>query len=236
MTTADTNQETTLESSNTPSDGAWCKRHNADKIPCPALLSFYNNGLLCPDKDGNVSTEHMMEVLASVGVGPKVRDILVKGADKTDEIPDSFNLFKLRNSRLDHAGSTGVRDPKVDPDKLDEALLKFSENGRMYAEHFAAAANQAQKKDPGLVGTAIQTVEFTALLEVFGRVDESNKRYVTVDDIRGLWIDGKYPQDWTPRAPDDINVGDVMGTASIMALQRLLSTFRGLFNFNSHGQ
>jgi hypothetical protein len=71
--------------------------------------------------------------------------------------------------------------------------LKFSENGRMYAEHFAAAANQAQLRDPGFQGTILQTVEFTALLEAFGRVDESNKRYVTVDDVKGLWIDGKYP-------------------------------------------
>lgn len=219
-----TPEETTIKSNSTTpaADNSWRERPNADKIPCPALLSFYNNGSLNPDKDGNVTTAHLDEVLASAGVSSKVRKALVKGADKTDKIPDSFNLFALRDSNLDHSGSTGIRDPHVNSEKLDNALLKFSENGRMYSEHFAAAANQSQMQDPGFQGSIIQTAEFTALLEVFGRVDESKKRYLTVDDVKGLWIDGKFPKDWQPRASDEIGVDDVVAGVTVMAVNRLL--------------
>ena len=151
---------------------AWQERPKADSIPCPALLSFYNNGWLNPDDSGTVTTEHLDEVLAVAGVSTKVRKALVNGADGTDALPGSFNLFALRDSKLDHSGSTGIRDPEVNPEKLATALLKFSQNGRMYAEHFAAAANQAQMQDPGFKGSLTETVEFTALLEVFGRLDD----------------------------------------------------------------
>ena len=65
---------------------AWQERPKADSIPCPALLSFYNNGWLNPDDSG------------------------------TDALPGSFNLFALRDSKLDHSGSTGIRDPEVNPE------------------------------------------------------------------------------------------------------------------------
>lgn len=222
MSTHEENQETTINSTTSPNANTWHERSNADKIPCPALLSFYNNDLLNPDEHGNVTTAQLDDVLASVGINANVRKVLVKGADETDEIPHSFNLFALRDSKLDHSGSTGIRDPEINPEKLENALLKFSEKGRMYAEHFAAAANHAQLQDPGFKGSLIQTLEFTALLEVFGRVDESKKHYLTVDDVKGLWIDGKFPKDWQPRPSDEIDVGDVAAGVTVIAVKRLL--------------
>jgi hypothetical protein len=73
----------------------------------------------------------------------------------------------VRNKLREGAADTGVRDPEISPEKLQSALLQFSVNGRMYAEHFAAAANQAAKLDPGM-GTLIETVEFRALLQGLG--------------------------------------------------------------------
>ena len=199
----------------------WAARPHAEQIPCPALLSFYNNGWLNPDDSGNLTIEHLDAALAHVGVGPKVRSFLVKGADGTDAVPGSFNLFALKDSKLDHSGSTGVRDPEISPEKLQSALLKFSENGRMYAEHFAAAANQAAKLDPG-AGTIIETVEFRALLEVFGRLDENGQRYVTDQDVKNLWLDGRFPENWQPRPENDIGVDDILKGVAIIAIHRLL--------------
>lgn len=217
MSTSEETNKATATSVN-----GWSNRSNADRIPCPALLSFYNHGLLNPDKDGNVKTAELDKVLASVGLSTEARKVLVQGADKTDEVSDSFNLFALRDSKLDHSGSTGIRDPEVNPKQLYDGLLQFSKDGRMYAEQFAAAANHAQKQDPGFKGTMIQTVEFTALLEVFGRVDESNKRYVTTEDIEGLWIDGKFPKDWQPREAEDIGFDDLTRQIVGMLTNRLL--------------
>lgn len=201
------------------------QRPNAESIPCPALLAFYNQGLLQPDERGNVALKQLEKVLESVGLSPMVQKILVRAADGTDKIPDSFNLFHLRESNLDHTGSTGIRDPEVTPEELDEALLRFSEGGRMYLSSFAAVAAHACSKDPGLKGTMIQNVELSALVEVFGRVDEKGRRYLTVEDVKGLWIDGKYPESWTPRAPGEVGLDDVMGGASWMAALRFLKSW-----------
>lgn len=207
-----------------PADGSsWCERPNADKIPCPAMLAFYNNGLMNPDEDGVVTTDDLDKVLESFGVSALVRNVLVRSADGSDEIRDcKFNLFGMRNTSIDHAGSTGVRDPKVDPEKLESALLHFGENGRMYVEHFAAAANHGEKHDPGIKGTLTQTMEFAALLELFGRADESGKRYLTDEDVRGLWIYGKFPKDWQPRSDGEVGAGDLAVGVANMVLKRVI--------------
>ncbi len=152
MSTPENAQKATISSSETAVEKAKCPYEHADSIPCPALLSFYKNGWLEPDAAGNVSNEHLGEVLTRVGISTRAKDALVHIADNTDKTEGSFNLFNLRNSKIDHPGSTGIRDPEVNPEKLHDALLKFSEDGRMYAEHFAAAANQARVRDPGSKG------------------------------------------------------------------------------------
>ena len=205
----------------------WSKRPNGDEIPCPALLCFYNHGLLNPDGEGWVSLTELDRVLTIVGVSSTVRKILIKGAEDSDEERDGkFNLFRLRGGKLDHTGSTGIRDPRVQPEKLDSSLLEFSDNGRMYAKHFAAAANEAQKEDPGVKGTVTQTVEFTTILEVFGRVDETGDRFLTVDDVKSLWIDGKFPNGWKPRAENDAGVGAVTAGVAEMVLKRVWDVVR----------
>ena len=93
----------------------------------------------------------------------------------------------------------------------------------MYAEHFAAAANQAQMQDPGFKGSLTETVEFTALLEVFGRLDDEKRRYVTTEDVKNLWLEGKFPDGWQPRPAEDIGIDDVLKGVGLMAVQRLLA-------------
>ena len=94
-------------------------------------------------------------------------------------------------------------------------------DGRLYAAHFAAAAKVFAKEDPGIKGTTLQTVEFTAALEVFGRVDEAGSRYLTNEDIRLLWLEGRYPEGWTPRPPGSVGITTLMGHALLMGLDRL---------------
>ena len=226
--TTPANSDGASDDSKCPMSGeAWKTRDHADEIPCPALLTLYNNGLLNPkegEDGGELTTDELDEVLVKIGVSSIVRKVLVRGADKSDGVRDGkFNLFQLRDSNLDHSGSTGIRDPKVDPSKLDSMLLDFGENGRLYAEHFAAAAANAREKDPGIKGTVIETVEFTALLEVFGRVDESDKRYLTNEDVRRLWIEGKFPEGWKPRTADVVGAGDVALGVADMVLKRVLT-------------
>jgi hypothetical protein len=206
----------------------WRARPNADRIPCPALLALYNNGLLRPAPNGDVKTEHLDAVLSDVGIAKAVRAILVRGADSTDQLPASFNLFNLRDSRLDHTGSTGIRDPKVRPEKLPE-LLQFGENGRMYAANFARAANHFNAQDPGLRGTALQTTEFTAILQVFGRDDAGGAKYLTNEDVTALWLRGEFPEGWKPEPRDSISAAKVVGSTLGMFFSRAWARLTGLF-------
>jgi len=198
------------------------ERANADKIPCPALLSLYNNGDLRPELDGGVEMKELDQALSKLGLGDSVRSALIKVADGTDKMPESFNLFNLRDSNIDHTGSTGIRDPKVDPEKLD-TFLSFGSNGRLYTDNLAKAAAHFNTIDPGFVGTTIQTLELSALLQVFGRVDpdQDGERYFTDDDIKGLWLDGKYPQDWKARPADDISLAEVGFVSAKIGATRL---------------
>jgi hypothetical protein len=211
------------------------ERVNADKIPCPALLSLYNNGDLKPAPDGSVDMKALDQALGGLGLGASVRSALVKVADGTDKMPDSFNLFNLRDSNIDHSGSTGIRDPKVDPEKLD-TFLSFGSGGRFYADNLAKAMDHFKSIDPGFKGTAIETVEMSALLQVFGRVDpdRGGERYFNNDDIKGLWLDGKYPHDWKPRPTNDVSLAEVGFVGAKIGVFRIwdaiVSPIKNFFN------
>lgn len=196
-------------------------RPNVDKIPCPFVASAYNNGDLVPEADGTVHQRDIERALAGVGLAEGLRSKLAHAVLKAGDTPDTLNLFRLRDSKIDHTGSTGIRDPEVDPEKLP-ALLAFGENGRMYRRHFARAANHFRQEDPGTKGGLAETVEFTAVLEVFGREDESGDRYLSDADIEGLWLHGRYPEGWTPRPVDSITgAGFIRSAATTVAAEVL---------------
>lgn len=204
-------------------------RPGADEIPCPFLTAAYNNGDLVPEEDGTLHRDVIEEALARVGLAKSLRERLsTMVVTRADESPDTFNLFKLRDSSIDHTGSTGIRDPEVDPSKLPE-LLGFGENGRMYRKHFASAASHFGALDPGAKGSLVETIEMTALLEVFGRVDEDGERYLTDEDVRGLWLEGRYPEGWKPRPRDSISGAGFLTSAAKTCAERLVERLRDIF-------
>lgn len=222
-------------------DRAYRPRPNADTIPCPGLAALYNHGVIRPDPEGNVTSAHFDAALSEIGLTKPLRKLLIHVADKTDAMPNSFNLFGLRQSSLNHPGSTGIRDPTVNVEQLPE-LLKFGENGRMYARHFALAANHFQKTRPdrGPGGFDVQkhvptfaamNNELTAALLVFGRKDEKGERYLTFQDVRDLWVDGKYPQGWSPSAKDSLTAGDFGIHVSRLGVLRLWDRLKSFFGF-----
>jgi len=158
-------------------------------------------------------------------VQAKLRGILTKRAENCDITAGSFNLFKLHDSSLDHTGSTGIRDTRDDPEKLPTALLAFSENGQFYSHHSAAAANAAGKLDPRLGGTSKQSIALTSILAVFGRTDETGQLYLTTADVCGLWIEGRFPENWQPRPASDISLLDVATSSLKMAFARVAKSW-----------
>lgn len=204
----------------------YAERPRADEIPCPFLVTAYNNGRLVPSEDGTVDHAAVDAALAGAGLGPRVREKLLGVVSRADVAPDRLDLFGLRDSPIDHTGSTGVRDPKVNPDRLPE-LLAFGEGGRMYRKHLAAAVAHFGRADRGRKGMIVQTTELTALLEVFGRVDERGKRYLSDADVRRIWLEGRYPEGWSPRARDSITMPKFLLSWAKTAARRTLALLFG---------
>jgi hypothetical protein len=104
-------------------------RAGSEKIQCPVLNTFYNNGDILPDADGNVETEAILQAFEGVGVEGDyiviaLRTMLVKAAAKNN---GKINLFKLKElHKVDHAFSTGIRDPALNKERMG-AFTKFKD-------------------------------------------------------------------------------------------------------------
>ncbi|MCA2977758.1 MAG: hypothetical protein INH41_24555 [Myxococcaceae bacterium] len=194
------------------------------KIPCPALAGLFNAGLLTTAKDGTVKIADLERALSHLGPDAATRRILVRGADATDDVKGSFNLFTLNGSNLDHTGSSGIRQNGVHPERF-EVLMSFSRDGeRLTAKDLADAAERFAREDPGLRGRVTQQAEMSIVLEVFGRRAADGSRYFTRDDARQLFVEGRIPTSWEPPAvPNRVRLHEVLGSAALGLFRQLVN-------------
>jgi hypothetical protein len=200
------------------------KAQVSKKIPCPALAGMFNAGMLQVAKDGTVQVADLDRALRQIGPDATTRGILTRGADKTDAVKGSFNLFRLNGSNLDHTGSTGIRQNGVHPERFD-VLMSFSKDGeRLTAKDLADAADHFAREDPGLRGRVTQMAEMTIVLEVFGRHAPDGSRFFTREDARQLFVDGQIPSSWKPPAvPGTLKLSDVLGGTAMGLFRQLVN-------------
>jgi hypothetical protein len=194
------------------------------KIPCPALAGLFNAGMLKVGKDGTVNTKDLDRALSQIGPSEGMRKLLVNGADKTDNVAGSFNLFKLNGSNLDHTGSTGIRQNGTHPERF-ELLKTFSKDGKtLTAKDLADAAEHFAKEDPGLRGRVTQLGELNIVLQVFGQRDANGKPFFTFKDAEQLFVHGQIPSSWNPPAvPGKVSIPDVLGAAAMGFFRQLIN-------------
>lgn len=194
------------------------------KIPCPALAGMFNAGMLKVEKDGTVKIPDLERALSQLGPDAATRKVLTRGADATDDVKGSFNLFRLNGSNLDHTGSSGIRQNGVHPERFD-VLMKFSRDGeRLTAKDLADAAEHFAKEDPGLKGRLTQLAEMSIVLKVFGRHAADGSRYFTREDAKQLFVDGQIPSGWQPPAvPDKVRIHEVLGGAALGLFRQLIN-------------
>lgn len=194
------------------------------KIPCPALAGMFNAGMLKVEKDGTVKIPDLDRALSQLGPDAVTRKVLTNGADATDSVKGSFNLFKLNGSNLDHTGSTGIRQNGVHPERFD-LLMSFSKDGeRLTAKDLANAGEHFAKEDPGLRGRLTQLAELSIVMQVFGRHAPDGSRYFTKEDAKQLFVDGQIPSSWQPPAvPGKVHVTDVLGGAALGLFRQLIN-------------
>ncbi|MDP1920933.1 MAG: hypothetical protein Q8L14_32130 [Myxococcales bacterium] len=194
------------------------------KIPCPALAGMFNAGMLKTEKDGTVKIPDLDRALSQLGPDAITRKVLTNGADKTDSVKGSFNLFKLNGSNLDHTGSTGIRQNGVHPERFD-VLMSFSKDGeRLTAKDLANAGEHFAKEDPGLRGRVTQLAELSIVMQVFGRRAADGSRYFTKEDAKQLFVDGQIPSSWQPPAvPGKVGLTDVLGGTALGLFRQLVN-------------
>jgi hypothetical protein len=194
------------------------------KIPCPALAGLFNANMLEVEKDGTVKIPDLERALSQLGPSALTRQVLTRGADNTDAVKGSFNLFKLNGSNLDHTGSTGIRQNGVHPERF-ELLMSFSKDGaRLTPKDLADAAEHFAKEDPGLRGRLTQLAELSIVMQVFGRHAPDGTRFFTREDAKQLFVDGHIPSSWQPPAvPGNVGIADVLGGAALGLFRQLVN-------------
>lgn len=182
-------------------------------IPCPNLRTLVNEGWLTPDKDGIVDLKQLDAALARLGVEGLPKKILVSGAESAthdvvasqlgDMATGKFNIFQLTHSKLDHAGDTRILRGGFNKERLDW-LVSFASNGRLGMAELAKAEKEARNDEPTtLREKGLGVAELTALLKVYGTPDASGKKSISVDGIKSLYENAKFPDEWRARLSTD---------------------------------
>lgn len=127
---------------------------------------------------------------------------LASGAMKSLATHDisSFSVFKLAGSPLLHKSSTAIRNPRPSEEHFEKLAAFADETGRLHGRQLSAAANyfaahpspHANPDAPAILNVHLF---FATALTVFGRA----QGFLTVADLRNLFIEARYPEGWVVR-------------------------------------
>jgi hypothetical protein len=182
------------------------RKANGDKIICPVLASLYMNGDLRCTEDGVATVDDLVDAIQKTGLSGAVSIAGIrKFATSITGEAGSVNVFKMDgNARAEHTVSTGARDPGPNATAFEKLASFADEAGRMYAAQATNMVNHFTKnpndRNPqGLPGGVLGA--YGLLVTAFGRDEQGDGKgpYMTVDDLRGMYLEGKYPKDWVVR-------------------------------------
>ena len=216
-----TQQRAALLSGGPPKDGPmpqaqdgskWdaAKLKKAATITCPIMTTLFVNGDLECTEEGLATKEQLMDALRRTGLRNDDMASALAGAAKDGPI----NIFKMDGgAKFEHSVSTGARDPGFNEEKFQKMAEFADENKRLYApqwnnllKYFTANPNDvntnSNMRRAGVPGRGVDMMAVSgAMLVAFGRDEKGDGKslYLTVDDLRGLYEFGKYPQGWVVR-------------------------------------
>jgi hypothetical protein len=134
------------------------------------------------------------------------------------------NIFELKTTPANHGAGSGIRDPAPNAVVMDEMLTYAQGDGIMTSEEFGNARKHFNTKRPGGQGTSSQgtaynqstgekekatgglsvmdfatgSVEFALLFKVFGSNHGKGSTSMKTEDLRSVFLHGKYPKDFKP--------------------------------------
>lgn len=183
-------------------------------IPCPNLRALVNEGWLKPDDTGLVDLKDLDAVLNRLGVESLPRKVLVNGAEKATheavaeqlgaQAAGKFNVFRLTGSSLDHAGDTRILRGGFNKDRLDWLVSFANDQGRLGIAEMARAQKEARTDEKTkFFDKAVGVAELTALVKVYGTPDANGRKSISVDGVRSLYEQARFPDEWRARIQAD---------------------------------
>ncbi|MBI5498432.1 MAG: hypothetical protein HY904_25750 [Deltaproteobacteria bacterium] len=193
----------------------------ASAIPCPMLSVLVMEGMLTPDKDGNVQVTQLKEALNKMGLSTPAQLLLAHGgtlAIEGNAFANKLNLFKLYGSTLDHKGSLGpLQDGGFNQKYLDQ-LMSFSSDGKSLtlSDLSKAESLRMAQEQGGLRDKALGVVEIAALTMVFGTPNAKGEKSLDLKDVVTLFKDNRIPDSFRSH---DVGLTGVAWNAAKLAFQ-----------------
>jgi hypothetical protein len=160
------------------------RKANGDKIICPVLASLYMNGDLRCTEDGVATVDDLVDAIQKTGLSGAV---------------SIAGIRKFATSITGEAGSVNVfkMDGNARAELADEAGRMYAAQATNMVNHFTKNPND--RNPQGLPGGVLGA--YGLLVTAFGRDEQGDGKgpYMTVDDLRGMYLEGKYPKDWVVR-------------------------------------
>jgi len=219
--------------------------------------------------DGLGTVKAVGRLFALTTAGYKEADIDEQNFELSDAAKTGakryLNIFRMvENKDILHQVGAAVRGGPIDPacktypclKRFDEFFAKFADaQGRVYAKqlgqiagniynngyHGVAASHTLFTVTQGVTGR-----EFLALagwLVCFGQKDESGNRYLSVEWMKTMEMNGVFPEDWKKRGPGNpagnlwtaADVTEVINTWRLQKVPGLSATLKFKGWLNAHG-
>ncbi|HEY4002912.1 MAG TPA: hypothetical protein VGO93_28830 [Candidatus Xenobia bacterium] len=187
----------------------------ADKIPCPALRTLANEGMIPVDANGEVQTTDLMKAFhQGLKIDTALTTLLVEGGKSTQThgLGDllkthTINLYALKDGPLMHNGDSGILRHGYNEERMQELLACSGDGQNVTLSDLAHAQKGFLQRDPGERGHTFGTAELTALVTVFGRTNDAGEKFLSKDDLVGLFRDSKLPQGFKPEGVNALQLG-----------------------------
>lgn len=188
-----------------------------DEVLCPVLKTGVREGRIKVDAEGNASgLEGYLK--DDLGISWGLRKVAVRGAKGATGSQgakgDTFNLRNLRGSNLDHNADSQILRNGFSQERLDLALSFSADGERLTLSDLGRFQQHLLQEEPGGKGKFVGGVEFSAVVEVFGRTDGQGRRFIKNDDFISLFRDNRFPEGWEASHKDKTGFLDV-GAAAI---------------------
>ena len=188
-----------------------------DEVLCPVLKTGVREGRLQVDAEGN-ATGLEAYLKDDLGIAWALRKVAVRGAkgasDRADAEGDTFNLRNLRGSNLDHNADSQILRNGFSQERLDLALSFSSDGEKLTLADLGKFQQHLLGEEPGGKGKFVGGVEFSAVVEVFGRTDGEGRRFIKNEDFVSLFRDNRFPEGWEASQKDKTGFFDV-GAAAV---------------------